>query len=102
MGGRSQFLKLTFVGTVHDVVAQITVDLLLGGKVLVLRVKGPVRVVEGEVVVVVPSGIADGLQAGLQEPGLLGLHLDDELGVHVILAAMERANDISLFITPSV
>lgn len=82
--------KLTFVGTVDDVVAQIAVDLLLGGKVLVLRIKGPVGVVEGEVVVVIPSGIAYGLQPWLQEPGLLGLHLDDELGVHVILAAMGR------------
>lgn len=89
---------LTFVGAIHDIIAQIAVNLLLGGEVRILRIEWPIGVVEGEVVMIVPPGIANGLQTWLQQTRLLDLHLHDELRVHVDLAAMGSKDDSFIYL----
>lgn len=46
---------------------------------------------------IVPPGIANGLQTWLQQTRLLVLHLHDELRVHVDLAAMGSKDDSFIY-----
>lgn len=75
---------LTFIGTIDNIVAQITVHLLLRREMWVLCIERPIRIVECEVVVSLASRVAYRLQARLDQPRFLALHLDNELCVHVI------------------